>query len=135
MAKAHSVRLEADLMNAATSIGKISHRSAVQQIEYWAEIGKTISDFVSPVTLLEVQTGLKKLSIEPIAGKPVKSSDVFMKLKKDRESGALTKEIKTKNLRYQASNNHAGMLEQILPNGKIKIGTFVDGQFKEYTKS
>ena len=64
MAKAASpVRLQDDLMQAATLIGEQEHRSAAEQVEYWASLGRKISRLVNTDALLEVTAGLAR--IEP----------------------------------------------------------------------
>ena len=62
MAKAASpVRLEKELMEAAARSGERLHRSAAEQVEYWADIGRTVDASVSPDSLLEVAAGLARL--------------------------------------------------------------------------
>ena len=56
MAKATSpIRLQAEFMHAAALPGKCYHRSTAVQIEYWADMGRLISSFIDPDTLLSVQ--------------------------------------------------------------------------------
>ncbi len=50
-----SVRLESSLINAATIAGIPLKRSAAEQIEYWAEIGRKVVKAVDPEVLLAVQ--------------------------------------------------------------------------------
>ncbi|WP_269617933.1 TA system antitoxin ParD family protein [Zhongshania sp. BJYM1] len=49
MAKAASpIRLQQDLMQAAESTAKRFHRSTAEQIEYWAELGRSVSSSINP---------------------------------------------------------------------------------------
>lgn len=44
MAKAKSpIRLDQSLMDSAASVAKVAHRSAAEQIELWADIGRTLT--------------------------------------------------------------------------------------------
>jgi hypothetical protein len=44
MAKAASpIRLQEELMQAAESTAKRFHRSTAEQIEYWADLGRSVS--------------------------------------------------------------------------------------------
>ena len=52
MAKAISpIRLQNELMVSAKAVGVLMHRSAAEQIEYWASLGQKVSELVSPQTL------------------------------------------------------------------------------------
>ncbi len=69
MAKASSpIRLQADLMHAATVTGKRQHRSAAEQIEYWADLGRRLATVVNHDDFLSVASGLAKIKIEPVYG-------------------------------------------------------------------
>lgn len=130
MAKAASpVRLESNLMNAATATGLLMHRSAAEQIEYWADIGRKVASTVSPENLLAVQAGLASLRIERSAPSPVDPDAVFLALDHGRDSGALSQAIAAGSVRYQASLNYPGRLEACHPDGHIEVGQFVNGQF------
>ena len=67
MAKAASpIRLQEDLMQAASNAGERLHRSTAQQIEYWAGIGRKVAKYIDPDSLLEVNAGLARIKVEPI---------------------------------------------------------------------
>ena len=69
MAKAASpVRLQQELMEKATLAGARQHRSAAEQIEYWAALGRQMAGVVDPDTLLDVLSGLATLKVVPVAG-------------------------------------------------------------------
>ena len=64
MVKATSpVRLKSSLMNAATVAGIPLQRTAAEQIEYWADIGRKVARNVAPEILLAVQAGLAVLRV------------------------------------------------------------------------
>lgn len=130
MPKAASpVRLQAALMHAATITGQRQHRSAAEQIEYWAGIGRSVSKIIDQDTLLEIASGLVRLRIEPVEPVAIVPEAVFSDLERDRKSGTLADSVATSSVRYQVSTRHPGQLEQILPDGRVLIGQFHNGEF------
>lgn len=130
MAKAVSpVRLQQDLMEAAAIAAERMHRSAAEQVEYWASIGRSVSKVLDPDSLLEITVGLATLKVEPIEAPALKTEDVFASLEHDRESGALITSVTSSSVRYQASTAHPGQLEQLSPDGQVTVGQFRDGAF------
>ena len=130
MAKAPSpVRLQAELMKAASATGELSKRSAAEQVEYWASLGRTVSNALTPDILVEIASGLAHIRIEKVLATPVASSRVFDALESDRQSGRLTETITSEGIRYQASTTTPGMLDEISPNGTIRVGQFSNGAF------
>lgn len=130
MAKAASpVRLQDELMQAASITGSRMHRSAAEQVEYWASLGRQISGFVDPDTLLKVGAGLARIKIEPSITHPVDPDAVFEAVEADRRSGELSRKITTAKIRYQASLIHPGYLEQIDERGVRTVGSFRGGVF------
>lgn len=134
MAKAASpVRLQQELMQAATVAGERQHRSAAEQIEYWASIGRSVGGQVDPDSLLEITSGLARLKVEPLFAPTVDPDEVFASLERDRASGSLASSVTSSSVRYQASINHPGQLEQISADGQIVVGQFSDGVFTPAT--
>lgn len=130
MAKASTpIRVQDELLRAAAVQGGIAHRSAAQQLEYWAEIGRTLSALLPPDTLVKVRTGLARVQIEPMTGTPLDVDEVFADVAAKRKSGELAATVHPKGVRYQASTAHPGLLEQIQPSGERVTGQFVDGKF------
>lgn len=130
MAKASSpIRLERDLMSAAAIAGSTLHRSAAEQIEYWADIGRKVAKIVDPQVLLAIQAGLATLRVEHLSPQPVDPDAVFAVLDRERKSGALSEAIAAGSVRYQASITHPGLLEACYPDGRIEVGQFANGQF------
>ena len=133
MAKAASpIRLQQDLMDNATVEGELFNRSAAEQVEYWAGIGRRLSNVVESDTLLSISAGLAKVHVEPVHTQAVDPESVFNTLEQQRESRALTEMIKQGgHPRYQASNEHPGYLERIEPNGQVILGQFSNGVFTQ----
>ena len=131
MAKASSpIRLEKNLMDAATLAGQTMHRSAAEQIEYWADLGRKVQKMITPDILLEVRAGLAEINVKKVEPVNVDPDSVFARLDQMRESGALKAAISSGSVRYQSSPNTLGQLEQVHPDGTVTIGCFENGEFK-----
>ena len=129
MKSASPIRLQSDLMKAATITGAQAHRTPPEQIEYWASLGRSVESVLSMDAILAVRAGLAKLKLEAIKAEPVDPEAVFASLEEDRQSGLLANDISSASVRYQASTAHPGMLEQIDINGHVTLGQFNDGHF------
>jgi len=132
MTKAASpIRLQEELMQAAASTAKRFHRSTAEQVEYWADLGRSVSSTLDPDVLLSVASGLAIIKAEPVFSAPIDADSVFKSLENDRESGKLSREVTNSAIRYQASLKHLGYLEKIDADNNITIGQFENGQFVE----
>lgn len=130
MAKASSpIRLQNDLMQAAGLTAKRYHRSAAEQIEYWAELGRSVSTKLDPDVLLSVVSGLTKIKTEPVHSPSIDPTDVFDALERERQAGTLSNSVTQSAVKYQASTTHPGYLERIDANGTTTVGMFENGQF------
>lgn len=135
MAKSSSpVRLQDDLMQAATIAGSRFHRSAAEQVEHWASLGRQINRFIDTDTLLKVSMGLVRLKVEPTVGQPVDPEAVFAAVETDRATGELSKKITSSAVRYHASAAHPGYLEQVDEKGNRIVGSFKNGTFTPLNK-
>ncbi|MET0123675.1 MAG: hypothetical protein ABW124_21810 [Candidatus Thiodiazotropha sp. 6PLUC9] len=135
MAKAASpIRLQEELMQAAALIGEQEHRSAAEQVEYWASLGRKIARQVNPDTLLEVAAGLAHIKVEPAVGQPVDPKAVFSAVEARRHAGTLAQEVTTATPTYQASLTYPGCLEQIDKQGNRRVGRFQNGVFTSLTE-
>lgn len=130
MAKAASpIRLQQALMDNATVEGQLSNRSATEQVEYWAGIGRRLANIVASDTLLSISAGLATVHVEPVDTQPIDADVVFDGLEQKREKGVLAEMINHGQLRYQASISQPGYLERIEADGKITVGHFKEGVF------
>ena len=130
MAKSASpIRLQAELMQVAESTAKRFHRSTAEQIEYWADLGRSVSSTLDPDVLLSVLSGLTRIKTEPVISSPINPDEVFKALENDRKAGLLAKSVASATVSYQASTKQLGLLEQIDPDGNITVGEFKNGQF------
>lgn len=131
MPKAASpVRLQRELMESAARIGLRHHRSAAEQIEYWAALGRQVAHLLDPDSVLDVAAGITQLTLQPVDPVRIPPEQVFAAVDRDRSSASLAQLATTASCRYQACVGHPGYLEQILPDGSRRIGQFRDGSFQ-----
>jgi hypothetical protein len=130
MPKAASpVRLQSELMESAARAGALQHRSAAEQIEYWAALGQRVARVLDPDTLLDLAAGAVRLNVEPVVTPSVPPEQVFAAVDADRASGSLANAVTTAPLRYQSATCAPGQLEQIAADGTRVVGCFRDGVF------
>ena len=123
------------LMQSAALAGSLHQRSAAQQVEYWAALGREVASMVDPEQLLDVKTGLARLRVELVRAAAVDPQQVFAALEDARNRGNLSASVcagaqNPAIVRYQASSTHPGLLEQLNADGSRRLGTFVDGVFR-----
>lgn len=130
MPKAASpVRLQSELMESAARAGALQHRSAAEQIEYWAALGRQVARVLDPDTLLDLAAGAVRLHLEPVITPSVPPEQVFAAVEADRASGNLANAVTRAPLRYQSAACAPGLLEQIAADGTKVVGCFRDGVF------
>lgn len=74
------VRLQEALIRSAALAGALHHRSAAEQIEYWALLGQGVASQLCPESLLEVVAWLARFKVEPVVAAPVEPAAVFAAL-------------------------------------------------------
>ncbi len=126
-----SIRLSQELFDHASRAGRLHHRSATGQVEYWAELGRSVERFLDPVDVLKLTSGAAKLVVKARSSRSVPADEVLADLEALRESGELRDAVCGASVRYQASVKHRGYLERLGSNGKKVVGRFVDGEFVE----
>ena len=130
MGKAASpIRLQAELMASAKLVGQRMHRSASEQIEYWASLGRSVSDTLDPDVLLSISSGMATIKVEPRQSPTLDPEQVFARLEQARSTHQLSQQVTSVYPRYQASLSHPGLLEQIDAQGHITVGQFANGVF------
>lgn len=130
MTKAASpIRLQKELMQSATAAAVRSHRSASEQVEYWAFLGRSIAKLIDTESILAIRSGLARLKVENIEAPVIDPDAVFSALEEDRRSGTLGKAVTGSSVRYQASRSHPGQLEKIDSDGNVTVGQFSNGKF------
>mgnify|MGYP003624727251 FL=1 len=123
-------RLDAQLVDSARAMGGVLARTTVEQIEYWARIGKAIDATINPGQVTELLTGIATVRIEPKQSPYVNPDMLFSELDDQRTSGALSEAIACAGVRYQASIRCPGLLEQVSPDGTVRVGRFINGVFE-----
>lgn len=123
------VRLEDTLVRRAAAEAQVHRRSTPKQIEFWAEIGRTIADAVSAEDLIAIAQGIRTVRVEAVVAEPVTSEELWAEVDTARESGDLGRSIARGRIVYQASETHPGMLDAIYPDGHRVVGNFRDGHF------
>lgn len=131
MAKHTAIRLDNSLMIAAKNAAAVHKRSAVEQIEYWAELGRNLSRYIDPETLIACSAGLATLKVEKVESRPVNPLAVFDQLERSRKEGDLQEAVTVSRFRYQSSDDYPGMLERLDANGKKTVGSFNNGVFTQ----
>jgi hypothetical protein len=116
-------------MQQAESTAKRFHRSTAEQIEYWAELGRSVSSTLDPDVLLSISAGLTRLTVEPVIAGPVDPDEVFEDLDEQRENGTLQQNVTTSPVRYQVSQRLPGLLDRIDQYGDVTTGRFENGEF------
>ena len=136
MAKSASpIRLQAELMQAATATAKRFHRSTAEQIEYWADVGRQTAGVIAPDVLLSLVSGLARIKVEPVKGRAIAPEEVFDDLEKARKEGSLSTQVTGRNVKYQVCEAHPGYLEQIDATGTVTVGQYEQGFFKPLRES
>ena len=130
MAKAPSpIRIQEELMQAAILTGSRMHRSAAEQIEYWASLGRQISNYIDPDTLVKINAGLARINIEATTSTPINPDSVFAAVEQDRQTGEIINKVAESHPLYYASKTRPGQLDQISSDGSCKTGSFINGKF------
>src|SRR5690606_23682370 len=133
MAKSSSpVRIEQSLMDAASLAGATLHRSAAQQIEYWASIGRQLSSIGDPESLMAIKAGLMNIHVQKSPPVVVDADALFNAFDADIASGTISQAIAAQKPKYQASVKYPGKLEKVLPDGSVRVGQFENGIFTEH---
>jgi len=123
------IRVSQELFEQATRAGRLHHRSATRQLEYWADLGRGVERHIDPVDVLRVTSGAAKIVVKALASRPVRTAEVLGGLNALREAGALSGAVSGAPIRYAASATHPGYLERVGRDGRAVVGRFVDGEF------
>ncbi len=122
-----AIRIDETLAGKANAIATVQRRTLPKQIELWAEIGRTLSDTISPEQLLEIQQGWSTVKLEPVKSAPIDPTALMAEVSAD--SAALSASLQTNRIVYQCSKVHPGKLEQLHPDGSRYTGIFKNGCF------
>jgi len=91
---------------------------------------------LDPDKLLDVASGLAVVKVEPMTTAAVTPEQAFTALEQQqRRSGQLSQTVSGASLRSQASKAQPGLLEEIKPNGRRRLGQFRHGLFEPEEES
>ncbi len=132
MAKTNSLRIDSALIAAAERAGSIYKRTPPKQIEYWAELGKSVERVVRIEDVIAIIKGVKKIIVEPVTSTSVDPNDVFNDLETSRTSGDLAKKVTFSAVYYEASLSRPGLIDKVnAATGKRQTGHFHNDEFVE----
>jgi hypothetical protein len=127
------LRLSKSLMVEAERKGLLNKRTVPKQIEYWAELGKTIEKVLSYEDIIAVMEGIKNISVEPLKSQPVDPDEIFNSIEKNRKAKKLSYKLTSAPVYFEASIKHSGLLDRVdAATGKRQSGRFVNGEFIEH---
>jgi hypothetical protein len=95
----------------------------------WPALGQQVAAHLDPDLMLDVQSGLSRLRVEPVRGAALPPEAVFESLESQLRSGSLAGAVSTAAVRYQACPGRPGLLEPIESEGRHTVGSFADGVF------
>lgn len=132
MVKGNPLRIDETIQKQAFLKGEVNSRTQTEQIEHWAKLGLLVESVCDAVDIYDVLSGVASISITQ------KNEDFNFdsaQINKSLHNKAFQKElgqaITNNKTIYQASVDHPGLLERILPNGSVQVGLFKNGEFKE----
>ena len=105
MAKSNPVHLDKALMDAAILAAGLNSRSAAQQLESWANLGKLVSEFTSVEALLSVVSSCHRIELVPIDNPSIDVDALFNEVSVANETSSLKMWVSGGGVRYQASDS------------------------------
>jgi len=124
-----AIRLDDRLVREAETEALLHRRSTPRQLEYWAQIGKTVAKNATGDELLYLLEGFAEVQVSPRASAPVDADEVFSAVDQAREQGVLARTVTGASVRYEASRKRPGMLNRIGADGQQQTGHFRNGEF------
>ncbi len=126
------MRLDSQLVELAKQKGRLYKRNARNQLEFWAELGRSVEKHINPEMIVAINEGLLQLDIKPVKTSPISSDKVFSQLdNKNRPANFLMNVAESQPV-YQVSQQQPGALERLMPDGSKQIGRFVEGEFHPF---
>ena len=128
MSASRSIRLAAELVEAAEVQGKALHRSAPSQIEFWASIGRRLAPVLSHKDLLAIGQGLAHITIETEPSPRVNPDLVFAAVAQHRNNALASAAATPAPFQFESSQI-AGYIDRVDADGNRVTGKMIDGQF------
>lgn len=113
-----SIRLNAKLLKTAESTGAQTKRSIASQIEYWAEIGRTVE-----ASRQNTDGSMSELN---------DFNERFLKaIEQDTQSGRFKKDILATGYVFEKSKMGPGFVDKVFKSGDRVTGKISNGEFVE----
>lgn len=125
----HALRLDDRLVKLAKAEGLLFKRTTPKQIEYWADLGRQLSNKLTPAELIAFTQGIGGIHIESTPSPTIDADALFAEVESSRNSGKLSANISDTPFQYEASTAQAGLLDRVSANGARETGSFYNGQF------
>jgi len=122
-------RLDDKLVNDAAIEAQTQKRSTPKQIEYWADIGRSLENVLSSTDITALKQGLVKLEIKPVSLSAIEPEEILSQIEQEHKRGEMLEVISKATFRYIADPKHSGLLVRIDRNGKRITGEFKNGVF------
>ena len=130
------MRLNKNLVVEAQVIGNTMRRSAAEQIEFWSELGKHVSNALNAQQVTKLLSGSGTLTFNEAEQKPADVFEIGEEVTAQYKTGKLAVELLDKgNVLYEPSPEGGDMLVAHYPNGEVKTGRFQNGRFKAVRKT
>ena len=126
-----ALRLDPDLVYEAEMEALLHKRTTPKQIEYWAEIGRKISEIISPEDLIAVVQGMAQLEIKQKLSYPLDADAVFARVEEERATPYLAAQVTGAKVSYETDPNIPGVLIRINADGSRDHGHFKNGVFRK----
>lgn len=123
-----SIRLNSELIEAAEVQGKPLHRSAPNQIEFWASIGRRLAPVLSHKDLLAIGQGLARIRVETEPSSRIDPDLVFAAVSQQHEGNFVSEADVPSQLQYEISQT-PGYIDRVDADGNRITGKMIDGQF------
>ena len=124
-----AIRLDPLLIQDAEIEANIHKRTTPKQIEYWADIGRKVSDLINPTDLLAISQGLAHIELKTTESYAINPDEIFSRVEEERASGYLSNHVTRSTISYQASQTQPGLLDRINADGSREAGHFKNGKF------
>ncbi len=129
-----ALRLDPDLVHEAEMEALLHKRTTPKQIEYWAELGRKVSEMIDPVDLISVAQGFAQIKITEKASYALDSAQIFNRVEDERAAGYLNDKVTSAVVSYEVDSVRPGLLIRINKDGSKDPGHFKNGKFIKIRK-
>jgi hypothetical protein len=123
------VRLRPALYEAAMRQADIEHRSIAKQVDYWAEVGRWVTERTQPHRIYALLAGTAELKIEEKPSVPVSPANVLDDLAAAQDADTFALHIGEHEVIYDVAPGRPELIRRTDNDGTETFGTFVEGEF------